>query len=275
MRESHLHYDGEHGRTNSSSQIPLVYPSSSFRAISQSENVDDADRYRHDSQGIPSTINKERKTPSANVKMTLLPEWFTPTECDVLCGRGRVCKEWKGNVRYRELVDEHLQEYSDAETKLQKGMIISTIVSRIRNGCLYGRDNCPNHANKVCSGFVKFDDASKRWYEVGDFLAREKTSQIFRDALHEHYSSSAQAKYKKRRSEKTPTLATAEETGQEKPNYTNIDHESFPGKKRSNASISQPRLSQSRQEQVSIFNSINVFTIASDDDRKIYKPSFD
>lgn len=36
-------------------------------------------------------------------------------------------------------------------------------------------------------------------FQVGDFLAREKTSQAFRDALHESYRSSKKSKHEKRR----------------------------------------------------------------------------
>jgi hypothetical protein len=50
-------------------------------------------------------------------------------------------------------------------------------------------------------GFVKQDENTGRWYEVGDFLAREKTSQAFRDALHERYKSSNVSKKNRRREE--------------------------------------------------------------------------
>lgn len=39
------------------------------------------------------------------------------------------------------------------------------------------------------------------WHEVGDFLAREKTSQAFRDALHDRYKSSNISKKKRRQEE--------------------------------------------------------------------------
>lgn len=55
-------------------------------------------------------------------------------------------------------------------------------------------------------GFVK-QDADGVWHEVGDFLAREKTSQAFRDALHDRYKSSNVAK-KKRRQEEQAKVAS-------------------------------------------------------------------
>jgi hypothetical protein len=57
-------------------------------------------------------------------------------------------------------------------------------------------------------GFVK-QDSSGRWYEVGDFLAREKTSQAFRDALHDRYKSSNVSKKKRRKREQATKAASS------------------------------------------------------------------
>lgn len=130
------------------------------------------------------------KATGAHIRIKLLPEHFQPSDKDVLCGRGRACKMWKGNQDYRELVVSNLEAYASSTSKLHKGMILSNIVQRVR-------------INSPEGGFVKKDSETGRWYEVGDFLAREKTSQYFRDALHEQYSSSAQAKYNRRKKRHT------------------------------------------------------------------------
>jgi hypothetical protein len=145
-----------------------------------------------------NVVTKERKTPGVSVRMTLLPEDFEPGEHDVLCGRGGICKNWSGNVSYRRLVRSKLQEYSLADTKHLKGVILDSIVKEVRKKSGRG------------GGFIKKDDATNRWCEVGDFLAREKTSQCFRDALHDQYTSSAHAKYKRRK------LEHAEDGGSDK-----------------------------------------------------------
>jgi len=80
-----------------------------------------------------------------------------------------------------------LDEYSKAKSKLDKSGVLATVVDQIR-------------AASPGGGFVKQDEKG-RWYEVGDFLAREKTSQAFRDALHERYKSSNVAKKKRRQEE--------------------------------------------------------------------------
>jgi hypothetical protein len=113
--------------------------------------------------------------------MTLLPEDFVPSENDVICGRGRRIFMHPGNEKFRLMVSECLEEYSSTVTKLEKSLILCDIVAQVR-------------ANSPHGGFVKKDGKDGRWYEVGDFLAREKTSQAFRDALHDQYKSSNTAK---------------------------------------------------------------------------------
>lgn len=125
--------------------------------------------------------------------MVLLPEGFGPGNNDVICGRGRKCVNHVGNARFRDIVAGYLERYSNATAKLEKSYILSDIVCKVRQAS-------PN------GGFVKKDPLSGRWYEVGDFLAREKTSQAFRDALHNQYKSSNTAKKKRRQAEQATKL---------------------------------------------------------------------
>jgi hypothetical protein len=110
-------------------------------------------------------------------KMTLLPETFYPSEHDFVCGRGRKIFMHVGNQRFRQLVESRLQEYSNATTKLEKSGIICEMVVYLR-------------ANRPHGGFVKLNAKDGRWYQLGDFLSREKTSQAFRDALVDQHSPS-------------------------------------------------------------------------------------
>jgi len=134
----------------------------------------------------PTIKTKLRKTPGVSVRMMQLPSTFQPTPSDVLCGRGGVCKHWPGNLRYRQKVASALSEYASASSKHAKSTILDRIVVQVRS-----------EATSVGgAGFCKQE--GDMWYEVGDFLAREKTSQCFRDALSDQYTSSAHAKYKRR-----------------------------------------------------------------------------
>jgi hypothetical protein len=114
--------------------------------------------------------------------MKILPEDFVLSDNDVICGRGSRCFNHAGNQRFRKMVDSFLQKYSNPNaTKLDKSNTIQEVVSLIRSGSQKG-------------GFVKLDLISGRYFEVSDFLAREKTSQAFRDALHDQYKSSNEKK---------------------------------------------------------------------------------
>ena len=91
----------------------------------------------------------------------------------------------QGNQRFRKLVSARAEDYAAASTRTDKTFIVTSIVSEIRKGAPKG-------------GFVKKDSTTGRWYEVGDFNAHEKTSQMFRDVLHESYLSSNKSKKKRR-----------------------------------------------------------------------------
>jgi len=120
--------------------------------------------------------------------LTRLQEDFSPIDSDVICGRGRRCFNHRGNVKFRNTILAYLTRYKAAETKAQKSNIICEIIDLVRK-------DSPN------GGFVKKDEPSGRWFEVGNFLAREKVSQAFRDVLHDQYRSSNIAKNARRRSE--------------------------------------------------------------------------
>lgn len=136
----------------------------------------------------PPSISSSRSYSSRD-RMTLLPEDFSPSDDDVICGRGKKCYAHIGNDRFRKRVTGMLGEYQKARSKLDKSKVLSDVVEQVR-------------LNSPRGGFVK-QDSDGRWYEVGDFLAREKTSQAFRDALHENYKSSNVAKKKRRQQDPT------------------------------------------------------------------------
>jgi hypothetical protein len=141
--------------------------------------------------------------------MRLLPENFVPGEFDVICGRGRRVFNHIGNERFRQLVATYLERYQHTSQKLEKSFILSEIVVAVRRATPSG------------GGFVKKDNDSERWYEVGDFLAREKTSQAFRDLLHEQYRSSNLAK-KKRRHDETNVAALRYRSVEPVPSSTDL-----------------------------------------------------
>jgi hypothetical protein len=92
-----------------------------------------------------------------------LPASFVPGESDVICARGKQAKNHSGNVRFRAVVNDHLEVYSKAATRMEKSLIVSSIIDAVRNATPSG-------------GFVR-EEGDGSWYEVGDHIAREKIGQ--------------------------------------------------------------------------------------------------
>lgn len=145
--------------------------------------------------------------------MILLPNFRGPGPNDVICARGKNALNHPGNRRFREMIRSNVENYKQARTKLEKSLIVSSIVDTIRQSSPDG-------------GFVKREDGL--WFEVGDHIAREKCGQryakhllcsnsfpathlhdsnlsvislieSFRDILHESYRSSTKAKMQRRK----------------------------------------------------------------------------
>lgn len=92
------------------------------------------------------------------------------TENDVLSGRGGATNVHVGNRVFRSLIDAHREKYLRAK-KNDKPEISRSIVNiiRRRNG-----------------SFLKKDEDSGLFFEIGDDLAREKTSQALRQRAPDH-----------------------------------------------------------------------------------------
>jgi len=98
-----------------------------------------------------------------------LPQDYEPSKVDTIFGRGKKIYNHVGNERLRSIVKSHMGEYILAmDNKRSKSNILTSIIQRVRNTDK-GR-------------FVKQDiSTSGRWFDVGDFVAKEKISQMFRD----------------------------------------------------------------------------------------------
>lgn len=90
-------------------------------------------------------------------KITYLPQSFVPGPYDILCGRGTSCFNHVGNQRFRQLINDHYDEYVRKQ-KIGKSMLIDELVVKVRLESPHG-------------GFVKRDKESGLYYEVGDHLA--------------------------------------------------------------------------------------------------------
>ena len=137
--------------------------------------------------GLATTV----KAGSASSEMKPLASNFQPGPQDVICRRGKTA--YIHNAHFRELLQSHLEKYSQASSKLEKSLVVSEVVDTIREGSPLG-------------GFVRCVDGV--WYEVGDSIAREKCGGSFRDMLHNQYKSSTKAKKRRRQEAEDVVVAT-------------------------------------------------------------------
>lgn len=113
---------------------------------------------------IPTAIAAAPAPRRANI----LPHKYEAGPNDVVCGRGKGSYNRPGNKKFRALVQEYVPRYVNARTKLDKSMVLSAIVEKVReeNG---GR-------------FIKQRKGGE-WYEIGDEQAREKVGHAIREAI--------------------------------------------------------------------------------------------
>jgi hypothetical protein len=104
----------------------------------------------------------------AFAKPNFLPMGYVPTALDVCCGRGK--KNWRhqGNISFRKIIRIRVDSYISAPTKQDKSYIVVAIVDDLR--LLGGK-------------FLKQDDNTGRWYDIGDSQARDKVGHSLRDQV--------------------------------------------------------------------------------------------
>jgi hypothetical protein len=95
----------------------------------------------------------------------------TPHDNDILSGRGNFVNYHPGNEQFRALVRKHKVAYV-ACPKSMKGTFAEMIVEEIK------RMNPPGR-------FLKQDDATKLWYDIGEKKALDKTRQALREGAPE------------------------------------------------------------------------------------------
>ena len=95
----------------------------------------------------------------------------TPHEHDVLSGRGNFVNYHSGNGYFRELVKKHKVDYVKAP-KSDKAKFSRMIVDQIRSRDPPGR-------------FLKEDEETKKWFDIGEKKALDKTRQALREGAPE------------------------------------------------------------------------------------------
>jgi hypothetical protein len=97
-----------------------------------------------------------------------LVDIYSPSSFDCICGRGKQSFNHIGNVRFRLIVSLHIERYIIALSRLDKSLVVASIVDLIRAS--NGR-------------FIKMDSKAKTWVELSDHVTREKVGHALRDAI--------------------------------------------------------------------------------------------
>eukprot|EP00585_Thalassiosira_rotula_P010753 CAMPEP_0196135996 /NCGR_PEP_ID=MMETSP0910-20130528/4449_1 /TAXON_ID=49265 /ORGANISM="Thalassiosira rotula, Strain GSO102" /LENGTH=901 /DNA_ID=CAMNT_0041396205 /DNA_START=292 /DNA_END=2997 /DNA_ORIENTATION=- len=120
----------------------------------------------------PTSPSSKEKVESADARAARRAAWplkgiTEPGENDCLFGRGGGTNHHPGNKRYRKLVEDRKETYLKSK-RLDKPLVAMGIINDWRALDPPGR-------------FLKQDDKTKYWDDVGDKKAREKTSQALRE----------------------------------------------------------------------------------------------
>lgn len=108
--------------------------------------------------------NSEAKTSTRNWPLRDVKE---PCDNDVLYGRGGGTNHHVGNKKYRKMVEERKVDYVNSK-RLDKPLVALEIIRQWRAQDPPGR-------------FLKLNERTGLWHDVGDKKAREKTSQALRE----------------------------------------------------------------------------------------------
>lgn len=119
------------------------------------------------SYGMSAHQQPARRSLQETVKETTRTCSTEVMETDVLCGRDKTSHAHIGNKRFRHIVMLHREEYQSAPSRELKTNITCKIVSMV----------------KECGGrFLKQDEKTGEWTDVGEHYAREKVSHALRSA---------------------------------------------------------------------------------------------
>lgn len=96
---------------------------------------------------------------------------FQPGFTDVICSRGRRAFEHEGNKRFRCIIESHVEEYKQSNSRVDKSLVVIGIVDMIRHQLTPG------------GRFVRFCKKNKCYIDIGDNLAREKVGHALRELI--------------------------------------------------------------------------------------------
>lgn len=100
-----------------------------------------------------------------------MAEGYVPGSYDIICGdRSKHAMNHVGNRRFKIIINMHLDKYRHAPSRVDKTLIVISIVDWIRQ-------------SDPCGHFVRKDRRTGTWVDIGDQQAREKVGYALRDAI--------------------------------------------------------------------------------------------
>lgn len=142
--------------------------------VGSSEAVMQNSHLRLDLKDLNMVDNTTLKGPSTSIGVLDPNGDILVTDNDILCGRGGMTNHHKGNKRFRDIVALHRPDYVRAN-KVNKPAVARMIIKAIRSGDPPGR-------------FLKKDEKTGKWFDIGDRRAAEKASQALREKTPEERS---------------------------------------------------------------------------------------
>ena len=122
--------------------------------------------WQHHHDWISSRESIEAKKLEAKEERTYKNDCIdVPRTIDVLIGTGTLAQSHTGNTRYQFLIDEYQERYDAGETRIEKTIIASAIVMKVKD---YG------------GRFLIREKGETNWSEADDLVARERVTNAFR-----------------------------------------------------------------------------------------------
>lgn len=203
-------------------------------------------------QSVPLQLHDKQRSMASKGDAKDMPEGFAPSEFDVLVGWARQNFHHAGNRRFRDIISGHVPRYSQADSKISRGQIITDIVKEIQSMSPSG------------TGFLKLNPYTARWNFIGTDKAKDKVGHALRKALmnaeggENDDSSSKQdeeanqdriGEDQRRRSNSDNNLSSEKSAGSSAPSSP---HESIENSKKRPNSLPRKRKSSPREPLVSI-----------------------
>lgn len=117
----------------------------------------------------PETVESHVDEDSSDKKrIRILPPGYTPTDLDIICGRGKAFKAHPGNEKFTTAVRGNVRLYCEARKRMDRSIIVAALVSSIR---------------ATGAKFVRLDKRTGRYFELSDDQVHEKTGHAIRDFL--------------------------------------------------------------------------------------------